>query len=258
MRPSRVLAKLRKGEMVVCAGMNLGSPRAVEIAARCGYDCVWLGMEHVPNTLHDIEEQIRAAKMYDVDSIVRVPRGSYSDFIRPLELDASGIMVPHVMSAADAREIVRRVRFYPLGRRPIDGGNADAAYGMIPVADYIKQANEQRFVSIQIEDPEPIDELDEIAAVEGIDILFFGPVDFSHGIGKPDQLDHPEVVEAMRLVAQAAQKHGKFAGTPAGVIDIEEQIGMGYQFLLFGADVVGLSQYFRDMLEQIHQIGKQV
>ncbi len=67
----------------------------------------------------------RAAKVFDVDAIVRVPRGSYSDMIRPLELDAAGIMVPHVMSAEDARQVVRWTRFAPVGLRPLDGGNAD-------------------------------------------------------------------------------------------------------------------------------------
>jgi len=85
MRPSRVLAKLRAGKVVSCVKSNLSDPRVIEIAALSGFDCVWVCMEHVPNTLHDVENQIRAAKMFDVDTVVRVPRGSYSDLIRPLE-----------------------------------------------------------------------------------------------------------------------------------------------------------------------------
>ena len=185
MRRSRVVAVLRAGGVACCTKINSCDPRVVEIAAMSGVDSVWLCNEHVPNTLHDLENQIRAAKMFDVDPIVRVARGSYSELIRPLEMDAAGIIVPHVMSAADAREIVWRTRFHPIGRRPVDGGNADGAYCTIDGLEYIRQANAERLVIVQIEDPEPLDELEEIAAMEGIDMLFFGPGDFSQGIGAP-------------------------------------------------------------------------
>ena len=104
-RKSNVLKKLRNGEIVISVKINLADPRVVEIAALCGYDCVWLGMEHIPNDWHTIENQIRAAKIHNVDTVVRVARGSYSDYIKPLEADASGIMVPHVMGLDDAKQI---------------------------------------------------------------------------------------------------------------------------------------------------------
>lgn len=107
LRPSHVLAKLRSGGVVSCMKINLDSSRVADLAARCGFDCVWMDTEHVPNSIESIENRVRAAKMHDVDTMVRVKRGSYSDFIQPLELDATGIMVPHVMSAEDAKRIVQ-------------------------------------------------------------------------------------------------------------------------------------------------------
>ena len=104
-----VLARLREktqgldSEPVFCTKSNLIDPRSVELASMFGFDCICLCTEHVPNTLHDVENMIRTAKIYGVDSLVRVPRGSYSDLIHPLEMDAAGIMVPHCMSAEDAR-----------------------------------------------------------------------------------------------------------------------------------------------------------
>jgi len=249
MRPSRVLKKLRAGGTAISTKLNLGDPRVAEIAAMSGFDCLWNDMEHVPNDLSVIEQQIRAAKACDVDVLVRVSRGGYSDYIRPLEMDAAGIMVPHIMSLEDARAVVRMTRFHPIGRRPVDGGNADGAYCAIPFEDYLKQANEQRFVVVQIEDPEPLAELDEIAALEGIDMLFFGPGDFSQGIGAPGQWDHPELLEARRRVAEAAQAHGKYAGTVGSPEAMAELVDMGYRFINLGADVLGLSRYFRDMLD---------
>jgi 4-hydroxy-2-oxoheptanedioate aldolase len=214
-----------------------------------GVDAVWLCQEHTGSTLNDIENQIRAAKLYDVDAIVRVQRGSYSDLVRPLELDASGIMVPHVMSAQEARDIARWTRFAPVGRRPIDGGNADGAYCQIPGLEYMQSANAERLVMIQLEDPEPFEELDEIASVEGIDMLFFGPSDYAHGIGVPMQFDHPKVNEARRKVAEVAVRHGKFAGTPGTPENLNELIDMGYRFINIGADVLILAEGFKRIAE---------
>ena len=104
-------------------------------------------------------------------------------------MDASGIMVPHIMSLEDAKRVVWMTRFHPIGRRPVDGGNADGAYCAVDFVQYLQEANENRFLCVQIEDPEPLDELEAIVKLDGIDIVFFGPGDFSHGIGAPGQFD---------------------------------------------------------------------
>lgn len=253
MRPSRVLRKLRAGQVVICFKTNLADARSTEIAARSGFDCIWTCMEHVANDWSAIEQQVWASKAYDVDLLVRVARGGYSDYVRPLELDATGIMVPHIMNLADAQSVVRMTRFHPIGRRPVDGGNADGAYGGMDFVEYIHQANDQRFVAVQIEDPEPLDDLEAIAAVDGIDMLFFGPGDFSHGIGFPGQWDHPRVCKARGRVAEAAQAHGKFAGTPASLENLDELVDMGYQFVSIGADVDGLVMYAQNIATRCQQ-----
>ncbi len=250
MRPSRVLAKLRAGAVANCFKLNLADARAAEIAALAGFDCIWPDLEHVPNDLSVIETMIWAAKAYNVDVLARVSRGSYSDYVRPLEMDAAGILVPHVMSLADAEQVVRMTRFHPVGRRPVDGGNADGAYCGIDFLDYLRQANEQRFVAVQIEDPEPLAELDAIAALPGIDMLFFGPGDFSHSIGAPAQWDHPRLLDARRRVAEAALAHGKFAGTVASPANLDELLALGYRFLSMGGDVIGLMQYCQSLMAE--------
>lgn len=255
MRRSRVLAKLRAGKLAGCTKLNLGDPRAAEIAAASGVDCLWIDLEHVGNDLREVENQIRAAKVFDVDTVVRVPRGSYSDLIRPLEMDATGIMVPHVMSAADARKVAWQTRFHPVGRRPLDGGNADGAYCTIPADEYTRQANRERFVIVQIEDPEPMSELDDIAQVEGIDIILFGPGDFSHGIGCVGQVNDPRVVEAERQVAEAALRHGKFAGGVAGIDTLPNKVAMGFRFVCVGADVLALTDYFGRIAQAFRAAG---
>ena len=256
MRRSKTLELLRAGKTVISTKCNTSDPRVVEIAAMMGFPCIWVDTEHTANDYFVTEKQIMAAKMYDADVLVRIPRGSYSEYIRPLELDAAGIMVPHVMSVEEAKEIVRMTRFHPIGRRPVDGGNADAKYCMVPTHEYTQQANDQRFVILQIEDPEAMEQIDEIAALEGFDMLFFGPADYSHAIGVPGQMDHPEVVAGFRRVAEAAKKHGKFAGTVGTKANAAERLAMGYQFMNIGADVVALDNYFKDVYEFSTQFNK--
>ncbi|MBD2865595.1 HpcH/HpaI aldolase family protein [Paenibacillus oceani] len=259
MRRSRVLQQLRSGAIVHSIKLNFADARIAEMAALLGIDCIWTDMEHVANDWSIIENQIRAAKVHDTDTIVRVARGSYSDYIRPLELDAAGIMVPHVKSAAEAEEIVRAVKFYPIGLRPVDGGNADGSYCLIPITDYIHQANAERFVILQIEDPEPLAEIDRIAQLPGVDMLFFGPGDFSQAIGAPGQLEHPQVCEARIRVAEAAVRAGIFAGTVGTPDNSAELAKLGYRFINIGSDVNGLGSYFRRLAgrqpESVHQRG---
>ncbi|MBO9608234.1 MAG: aldolase [Paenibacillaceae bacterium] len=251
MRPSRVLRKLRDGETAFCTKMNVADARAAEIAALSGFDCIWLDMEHVGNDWTTIEQMIMAAKMHDVDTIVRVPRGSYSDCIRPLELDAAGVMVPHVMSLEDARSVVRQTKFYPLGMRPLDGGSADGAYCMIDTPVYMEQANDQRFNILQIEDKEPLDELEQIIELPGLDMIFFGPGDFSQSIGAPGQFGHPKIGETRAAIAALARKHGKIAGTVGSVDNFQELEQLGYRFISIGADVVGLGQYYARIVSEL-------
>jgi 4-hydroxy-2-oxoheptanedioate aldolase len=251
MRPSRVLRKLRAGKTAFGTKSNLHDPRGLEVMCMYGFDCVWICQEHIPLDSERIEALARTTKVYDVDLMTRVKRGSYSDLVLPLEADSSGIMVPHIMNLQQAEEIVYYTRFQPVGRRPLDGGNTDGKYCQIPQEDYLAQANEQRFLCVQIEDPEPMNDLEAIAKLEGIDIIFFGPGDFSHAIGAPGQMDHPEVVAARKRVAEVATRYGKFAGTTASPQNAPELEAMGYRLLYLGADVLALCEYYQDLAETL-------
>ena len=248
MRKSRILRKIREGKVATSIKLNMADPRVAEIAAMCGFDCIWIDLEHVPNDYNAVENIVRAAKNFDTDVITRVSRGSYSDYIRPLEADSTGIMVPHLMSLEEAKKVVYYTKFHPIGRRPIDGGNADGEYCMLPVDDYLREANEERLVIVQIEDPEPLAELEEICALPGIDMIFFGPADFSQGLGIPGKMGDERVLKTRELVAKTARKHGKIAGTVGGKANQDQLISLGYQFINLGSDVRALSGYFSDIV----------
>lgn len=260
-RRSKVLDKIRAGQIACSIKVNVSGQEATEIAAMSGFDCVWTCMEHCPLGIDTVKSQVAVCKAHDTDLLVRVQRGPYSDLIRPLEMDATGIMVPHVMSLEDAKSVVNQVRFHPIGRRPIDGGNGDGQYGMLPVDEYLQQSNENKMVILQIEDPEPMEkDLEAICELPGYDILFFGPGDYSHAIGRASDIMHEDVLAARRKMAKTAHKYGKAIGTVC-VGDPRILIDEGFQLLNVGSDVGALTGFYRQkrrefyaMLEELNKL----
>jgi 4-hydroxy-2-oxoheptanedioate aldolase len=244
MRRSRVLSKIRAGGVASCSKTNLNDQRVIEIMGMAGIDCLWLCSEHVPVNYAELECMVRAAKLYDMDTVLRVPRGSYTDYIRGFEMDAAGIMVPHIMSYQDACDVVRMTKFPPMGRRALDGGNIDGGFCRYKLEDYLRDSNTERWVVYQIEDPEVLPDLERIAELPGVDMLLFGPGDFSLSIGKPGQTFDPEVDKVRRRVAQVARKAGKIAGTVSSFEKLQYMVDLGYNFVNVGADVLALNDYF--------------
>jgi 4-hydroxy-2-oxoheptanedioate aldolase len=254
MRKSRVLEKLRAGNIVSCLKVNFGDGQASEIAAMSGFDCVWIDREHLAQDWSVSAAHVWATKAHNTDIMVRVPRGSYSDYVKPLEMDATGILVPHIMSVEDAKQVIQMTRFHPIGKRAIDGGSADGGYTNFDFNEYLVHANDQRFIAFQIEDPEPLEVLEEIAALDGFDMLFFGPGDFSQGIGAPGDWNNPRLVEARKYVAEIANKYGKIAATTGSIDRLDEFVEMGYRFISVGADVVGLSSYCNTLVNRFNKV----
>ncbi len=254
LRKSKVIAKIKEGKVAFSTKLNLADPRCAEIAAMCGIDCIWIDMEHVPTDYATVENIVRAAKIYDCDVLVRVTRHGYSDLIRPFEADCTGIMVPHLMNLEEAKKIVYYTKFHPVGRRPIDGGNADGKYCLVDAQDYIKEANEERFTIVQIEDPEPLADLEEICALPGIDMIFFGPADFSQGIGVPCQMGDERIAKTRKLIAKTARKYGKMAGTVGSTANAQQLIDEGFNFINIGADVIALGAYYTDIVKACKEL----
>jgi 4-hydroxy-2-oxoheptanedioate aldolase len=242
-RKSRVLKNLSSGKSCGMVKVNLSDPRVIEIVGLSGAEAVWICGEHVLNDWINLENQIRAAELNDMDSIVRVPKGSYSDYIKPLEGGASGIIIPNVETEDEAREIVAMTRFHPLGERAIDGGNRDGSFATMPIDTYIEYSNSEQYIVLQIESPKGIANVEAISQVDGINFLFFGPGDYAHKIGKVGKFDDPEVVEARAKVEQAAMKYGKQLMTTGDSPLLAS--GDFPHLVCIGADVVGLYSYLK-------------
>ena len=253
-RKSRIKRTTDAGKVATILKCNTVDTKVAEIFALAQPDAIWLCMEHGPLDYNQAENQINAAKIYDVDSLLRVNRGGYSNYIRGFEVDCTGLIIPQIESLADAKQIEEFTKFPPIGKRGLDGGNNDGKYTKLNMHDYIEQANQERLVIYQVETPEVMKDIEAIAEMQGVDALFFGPGDYSLTLGVPGQMNHPDVVSARKKVAEVARKNNKIAATPGGPGVAKNYIDMGYNLLNIGADVVALSDYAEKLVNEFDKI----
>jgi 4-hydroxy-2-oxoheptanedioate aldolase len=188
--------------------------------------------------------------------MARPAKGEFMRMGRMLECGAQGILYPRCDNAEEARQVVRWSKFAPLGQRGFDGGNPDTPYCALPIPDYIRMANEETFVAIQIEDPAALEHADEMAAVEGVDILFLGPADFTVLSGVPGQFDHPVLHDAINRVAAAAKKAGKHWGMPTWSPEHAKHLmGLGARFLAHGSDLIFVKRALEDLQKRFGPLG---
>jgi 4-hydroxy-2-oxoheptanedioate aldolase len=256
MRPSKIKAKLRRNEPALVTTLHFTDPSAFELTSRMGFDGIWMDLEHHGYSLETAAGLMRAARVGTADILARPAKGEFMRLGRMLEAGAQGIMYPRCANAAEAREVVSWAKFAPLGRRGFDGGNPDMPYCTMPVDQYVKEANDQTFLLLQLEDRDAVANAREIAEVEGVDALFFGPADFTVLSGIPGQFTHPLVEEAIRSVAAAAKAAGKHWGMPVGNPERAKQLlDMGARILAYGADIIWLKNGLEDARRRFAPLG---
>jgi len=184
-------------------------PTMPELLGLAGYDAALIDMEHGGFDLDQVQVLIMASEIAGVTPMVRIPGLDPYLVTRLLDIGAQGIQLSGVSSAAEAQAVVDAVRFPPVGKRGLIGNSRALRYGGVSSADYLKTAEQNILIKVTIEDIEGLDAVEEIAAVEGIDLLGAGPHDISAALGVVGQPDAPVFVEAMDRIVRAAQSGGK-------------------------------------------------
>jgi len=237
MRASRIKAKLKRNEPVLITTLHFHDPSLYEITSLMGFDGIWMDLEHHALSVQRAGELMRAARLGASDIVARPAKGEFMRTGRLLEAGAQGIMYPRCESATEAQEVVRWSKFAPMGTRGIDGGNPDVPYLSMPIADYIKLANDETFIIIQIEDSAGLEQAEAIASIDGVDILMLGPGDFSILGGFPGQFDDPRIEQAAQKIGTAAANAGKHWGMPCFSKDHGSRLlEMGARFLPYSGD----------------------
>ncbi|MDR1496871.1 MAG: hypothetical protein LBS59_00435 [Puniceicoccales bacterium] len=243
--------KLNQGSAVYGPFMKTLDAAFVEITGHAGFDFSILDMEHGPVGYAEMQNLIRAAQVAELVSIVRVPDSSESSISKALDLGASGVQVPQIQSAEEARAVVRAARYFPQGGRGVCRFVRAAKYSSIPREAYFVQANEA-LVILQVEGQKGLNALDEILAVEGVDILFIGPYDLSQSLGVPGDVANPVVIEAIKNVVERAKSAGVVTGVFADTFEAADRWRKaGVQYLSYSTDVGLYTEACRRVLKNI-------
>jgi 2-dehydro-3-deoxyglucarate aldolase/4-hydroxy-2-oxoheptanedioate aldolase len=206
-----------------------------------GFDGIWLDQEHVGIGYQEIQLATLAARANALDTFVRMAPTNYAQVTQNLEAGAGGVMAAQIRSAAQAEEFVTWAKFAPRGFRGMNTSGRDADYTHRTQAEFAERANREHLVAIQIETAGAVQDADQIAAIDGVDVLFVGPADLSQSLGVLGQLGHAKVWEAIDQVAAACRRRGKHWGTvPADPAFADRAFDKGCRMLSLATDLVAV------------------
>jgi len=228
-----------------------GTPHMLEVA---DLDFALIDCEHTGLGVGDVADLIGWFRATSVAPFVRVPQLQYHFIARTLDLGALGIMVPNVRNADEARAIVDAAKYAPLGKRGVGLGGANTDYRSVVPTEYIRSANQNTTVICQIESAEALDDLEAIASVPGVDVLWVGHFDLSQSMGIVGELDHPALLDALRRVARTAREHGLAAGVqPNSIEQTREWMELGFNVISCSNDKRLYSKALSSVAAEVRQ-----
>ncbi|HSB67944.1 MAG TPA: HpcH/HpaI aldolase/citrate lyase family protein [Candidatus Methylomirabilis sp.] len=250
---NRVKRLLKAGKKSAGAWAQLCSPLATEILSRGGFDWILIDMEHAPGDVLTLVSQCQAMAAAGAVPIVRSPWNDLVWIKRILDAGAYGVMIPSINTREQAVTAVRACKYPPAGVRGIAGSPRAAGYGR-DTANYLKRANDEILVILQVETPEAIQNLEEIGKVPGVDMLFIGPMDLSTSMGHFGNPGHPEVQAAIATIEAKAKAIGVPLGTiSAGWEQAKALYDRGYQLITLLSDSVLISKAGADIMAKFRE-----
>jgi len=238
MRPNRFKQVLAEGKIPVGHMiMEFPTRGMAQILDAAGLDFVVVDMEHTGLTIGDVADMMAWFKATTITPFVRVPQIEYHFIARILDAGALGVMVPNVKTAAEARAIVDAAKYAPLGKRGVGLGGAVTDYKTVDPQEFMEYSIQNTTIICQIESQQGLDNLDEIAATQGVDVLWVGHFDLTQSLGIVGQLHHKKCLEALRRVVETAKRYGLGAGIqPRNLAQAQEWMEIGFNVISYGGD----------------------
>ncbi|MDO8750565.1 MAG: aldolase/citrate lyase family protein [Dehalococcoidia bacterium] len=236
MRTNSTKVKLSQGKVVFGAIVNEYSPATVELFGALGFDFVFIDCEHGPMSVDQVENMVRAAEVFGITPIARIPNHDDSTILRFLDRGVQGIIVPHINTRAQAEAVAKAARYYPEGHRGSAGGRPQD-YGVGGNRDEaIRWVNSQTLVIPMCEEVEAVKNLDEILKVPGVDIVHVASGDLTQSMGNAPQAEVRRVMDGVIPRIKAAGKGVGIGGNnPSDIARIAQVIKLGANFITIGA-----------------------
>lgn len=245
--------RLEKGEALHGSWLHLGSSISAEIVGNAGFDWVLIDLEHGAGGEVTLLPQLQAIGRAAATPLVRVESTATARVKRVLDQGVQGVMFPQIATAQEAEAAIANMYYPPLGKRGLAKMTRATEFGT-NFENYYQFAQEGLLGIIQIETKECLQELDEIAAIKGVDVLFIGPADLSMALGVFQQWGHPIFVEAVEIIAAAARKAGKAAGVYLFDLDqYDFYYKLGFRFFGSGSDMAYISCGASTLAQQLNE-----
>lgn len=226
--------RLQQNELLIGTMLTIPAPEVAEMVSKCGLDWLFMDGEHSPLSILDWQRMIQAVAGR-CSCILRVPGNTEMEIKKALDIGAHGIIAPKVNTAAEAIQIVSWCKYPPRGERGVGLARAQG-YGL-DFGEYVASANDDLAVIIQVEHIDAVSNIEDIAAVEGLDAVFIGPYDLSASMGKMGQIEDSEVIAAIDKVFKACRRKNMPLGYFAvGVDGVRPYIAQGYRLICAGVD----------------------
>lgn len=230
--------RLRNGEQVLGTMVTtFASPDIAKILQVCGFDFLIVDCEHGSFTTREVANIIAVARGIGMPALVRIPEMRREHALKFMEMGASGLLLPNTESAEQAKMLVDCTKYAPLGHRGVSLSRPHTDFKKVSGATYMPQANDETILMCQIESRKGVENVEEIIAVEGIDVAFIGPNDMTQDYGILGQFEHPEIVAAFERIVAAAQANGKWAGAHfGGAAPLKPWLKKGMQINMWNSD----------------------
>ena len=248
MRENKVKRALKAGGVSIGTMVfEFNTSGIARIAAAAGAEFVIFDMEHTGWSVETVRTLLATARAADLVPMVRVPTTQYHLLARPLDVGAMGLMVPMVETEEQARLIVQSAKYPPAGRRGAAFGVAHDDYLGADILGTMRSANEEQLLIAQIETVQGVENVDRIAAVEGIDVLWVGHFDLTNSMGIPGQFSHPDYLRAVERIVDACDRYAKAPGFMASSVDDgRAMIARGFRALAYWGDLWIYQRALRD------------
>lgn len=230
--------RLRNGEQVLGTMVTtFASPDIAKILQVCGFDFLIVDCEHGSFTTREVANIIAVARGIGMPALVRIPEMRREHALKFMEMGASGLLLPNTESAEQAKMLVDCTKYAPLGHRGVSLSRPHTDFKKVSGATYMPAANDETILMCQIESRKGVENVEEIIAVEGIDVAFIGPNDMTQDYGILGQFEHPEIVAAFEKIIAAAEANGKWAGAHfGGAAPLKPWLKKGMQINMWNSD----------------------
>jgi len=252
----KIKERLQKGELVLGTIISeVRNPNIAYMLAQCGFEFFIIDNEHGTYNVETITNMVAVARGAGISVIVRIPEITRENILKPLDSGASGLLIPMVNTAKEAKTVIQHAKYPPLGKRGAALRRPHNLYTKVNATDYLKQANKNTFIAVQAETTESIENIHEIAAVKGVDCIFVGPFDLSISLGIPGQINHSIEVEAIEKIAKACKEHKKIAG----ILMFDQEllakwINKDFRFAVYSSDITMLADAASNAVKELKEL----